>query len=185
MTTSDVSIPGYIAGTWELDPAHTEIGFSVRHLMVSKVRGKFTGYTGSITTASVPEESSAEAEIDLSSITTGNDQRDGHLRSSDFFDVETSPKMTFRSTSIKPDGDTFKVTGDLTIRGITKSVVLDVELGGFGPDPYGGTRAGFTATGVINRHDFGVSWQGAIEGGGVVVGDKVTISLEIEAVLAK
>jgi len=183
MTSAAVNIPGFIAGKWEFDPAHSQIGFTVRHLMVSKVRGQFTSYTGSLVTADNPLDSHAEAEIDLSSITTGNDQRDGHLRSSDFFDVETSPKMTFRSTSIEPDGDDIKVTGDLTIRGVTKQIVLDVEIGGFGPDPYGGTRAGFSATGVINRHDFGVSWQTAMEGGGVVVGDKVTINLEIEAVL--
>jgi polyisoprenoid-binding protein YceI len=184
MTTS-VTIPGYIAGTWNLDPTHTEIGFVARHMMVSKVRGKFEKYTGSITTAANPLDSSAQAEIDLSSITTGNDQRDGHLRSSDFFDVETHPKMTFRSTGIRPDGEEFLVDGELTIRGITKPITLEVELGGFGPDPYGGTRAGFTATAVINRSDFGVSWNAAIEGGGVVVSDKITIHIEAEAVLEK
>ena len=181
MTT--VSIPGYLAGTWNLDPTHTEIGFVARHMMVSKVRGKFEKYTGSITTATNPLDSHAEAEIDLSSITTGNDQRDGHLRSSDFFDVDAHPKMTFRSTGVRPDGEDFLVDGELTIREITKPVTLKVELGGFGPDPYGGTRAGFTATAVINRSDFGVSWNAAIEGGGVVVGDKVTIHIEAEAVL--
>ena len=181
MTT--VSIPGYLAGTWNLDPTHTEIGFVARHMMVSKVRGKFEKYTGSITTAANPLDSHAEAEIDLSSITTGNDQRDGHLRSSDFFDVDAHPKMTFRSTGVRPDGEDFLVDGELTIREITKPVTLKVELGGFGPDPYGGTRAGFTATAVINRSDFGVSWNAAIEGGGVVVGDKVTIHIEAEAVL--
>ncbi len=181
MTT--VSIPGYIAGTWNLDPTHTEVGFVARHMMVSKVRGKFEKYTGSITTAANPLDSHAEAEIDLSSITTGNDQRDGHLRSSDFFDVDTHPTMTFRSTGVRPDGDEFLVDGELTIRDITKPVTLKVELGGFGPDPYGGTRAGFTATAVINRSDFGVSWNAAIEGGGVVVSDKITIHIEAEAVL--
>jgi polyisoprenoid-binding protein YceI len=184
MTTS-VTIPGYIAGTWNLDPTHTEIGFVARHMMVSKVRGKFEKYTGSITTAANPLDSSAQAEIDLSSITTGNDQRDGHLRSSDFFDVETHPKMAFRSTGVRPDGEEFLVDGELTIRGITKPITLKVELGGFGPDPYGGTRAGFTATAVINRSDFGVSWNAALEGGGVVVSDKITIHIEAEAVLEK
>jgi polyisoprenoid-binding protein YceI len=182
MTTA-VTIPGYIAGTWSLDPAHTEIGFVARHLMVSKVRGKFEKYTGSITTAPNPLDSLAEAEIDLSSITTGNDQRDEHLRSNDFFDVATSPKMSFRSTAIRPDGDQFLVDGELTIRNITKPITLTVEVGGFGTDPWGGTRAGFTATAVINRHDFGVSWNAAIEGGGVVVSDKITINIEAEAVL--
>jgi polyisoprenoid-binding protein YceI len=178
-----VAIPGYIAGTWTLDPAHTEIGFSVRHVMVSKVRGKFEKFTGTITTAANPLDSSAEAEIDLASISTGNDQRDGHLRSNDFFDAENHVKMTFRSTGIRPDGEDFVVDGELTIRGITKPIRLNVELGGIGPDPWGGTRLGLTATGVINRHDFGVSWNAAIEGGGVVVADKVTITIEAEATL--
>jgi polyisoprenoid-binding protein YceI len=178
-----MTIPGYLTGTWSLDQAHTEIGFVARHLMVSKVRGQFEKYTASITTAENPLDSHAEAEIDLSSITTGNDQRDNHLRSSDFFDVETSPKMTFRSTGIRPNGDDFLVDGELTIRGVTKPITLDVEIGGFGADPWGGTRVGLSATAVINRHDFGVSWNAAIEGGGVVVGDKITINIEAEAVL--
>jgi polyisoprenoid-binding protein YceI len=178
-----VAIPGYVAGTWTLDQAHTEIGFSVRHVMVSKVRGKFEKFTGTITTAANPLDSSAEAEIDLASISTGNDQRDGHLRSNDFFDAENHVKMTFRSTGIRPDGEDFVVDGELTIRGITKPIRLNVELGGIGPDPWGGTRLGLTATGVINRHDFGVSWNAAIEGGGVVVADKVTITIEAEATL--
>lgn len=182
MTTS---IPNYVAGTWTLDPVHTDIGFVARHMMVSKVRGHFEKYTASITTAQNPLDSHAEAEIDLSSITTGNDQRDAHLRSNDFFDTDTHTKMTFRSTGIKPDGDDFLVDGELTIRGVTKPITLNVEIGGFGPDPYGNTRAGFSATTTINRHDFGVSWNAAIEGGGVVVGDKVTINIEAEAVLDK
>src|SRR5256885_15961620 len=139
MTTA-VAIPGYLAGTWSLDPAHTEIGFVARHLMVSKVRGKFEKYVKYTATTENPLDSYAEAEIDLSSITTGNDQRDNHLRSSDFFDVETSPKMTFVSTGIRAKGDDFLVDGDLTIRGITKPITLTVEVGGFGPDPYGGYR---------------------------------------------
>jgi polyisoprenoid-binding protein YceI len=178
-----VALPGYVAGTWTLDQAHTEIGFSVRHVMVSKVRGKFEKFTGTITTAANPLESQAEAEIDLASINTGNDQRDAHLRSNDFFDADTNVKMTFRSTGIRPDGEGFLVDGELTIRGVTKPLTLNVELGGIGPDPWGGTRLGLTATGVINRHDFGVSWNAAIEGGGVVVGDKVTITIEAEATL--
>jgi polyisoprenoid-binding protein YceI len=183
--TAGVQIPGYVAGTWTLDPAHSEIGFVVRHMMVSKVRGKFDKYTGSITTAPNPLDSHAEAEIDMSSINTGIEQRDNHLRSSDFFDIETQPKMTFRSTGIRPDGDDFLVDGDLTIRGVTKPITLKVEVGGFGPDPYGGTRAGFSATTEINRRDFGVNWNAAIEGGGVVVADKLTINIEAEAVLQK
>jgi len=176
-------IPNYVAGTWSLDPAHTEIGFIVRHMMVSKVRGRFEKYNATIVSAPNPTESYVEVEVDLSSITTGNDQRDAHLRSSDFFDVETSPAMTFRSTAIRPDGEDFLVDGDLSIRGVTRPITLKVEVGGFGPDAYGGIRSGFSATAEINRRDFGVNWNAAIEGGGVVVSDKVTITIEAEAVL--
>lgn len=176
-------IPGYIAGTWTIDPTHSEIGFVVRHMMVSKVRGQFTSFEGSITTAANPADSSATASIDLGSITTHNEQRDGHLRSADFFDADSHPKMTFQSTAIRASGDGFVVTGDLTIRDVTKSIELEVELNGFSPDPYGGTRVGLSATGQINRTDFGVSWNAAIEGGGVVVSEKVQLVLEAEAVL--
>ncbi len=182
-STDSVNIPGYVVGSWTLDPVHTEIGFVVRHMMVSKVRGRFEKFTASITTAPNPLDSRAEVEVDLSSITTGNDQRDGHLRSSDFFDVETTPKMTFTSTGLRHDGGDYVLDGDLTIRGVTKPVSLSVEIGGFGPDSYGGTRAGFSATTEINRNDFGVSWNAAVEGGGVVVSDKVTLSIEAEAIL--
>ena len=176
-------IPNYVAGTWSLDPAHTEIGFVVRHMMVSKVRGRFEKYNATIVTAPNPTDSYAEVEVDLSSITTGNDQRDAHLRSSDFFDVESSPTMTFRSTAVRPNGEDYLVDGDLTIRGVTRPITLKVEVGGFGPDAYGGVRSGFSATAEINRRDFGVNWNAAIEGGGVVVSDKVPVTIEAEAVL--
>lgn len=178
-----MSIPGYVAGTWTIDPVHSEIGFSVRHLMISKVRGKFTRFEGSITTAASPLESAATATIDLASITTGNDQRDGHLRSADFFNVESDPKMTFRSTGLREAGDGLAADGELTIRGVTRPVTLGVEVNGIGPDSYGGTRLGLTATGEINRTDFGVNWNASLEGSGVVVSDKVQLTLEIEAVL--
>jgi polyisoprenoid-binding protein YceI len=182
---SSVDIPGYIAGTWTLDPAHCEIGFTVRHMMVSKVRGQFTSFQGTITTAENPLESSGTAVIDLASITTHNEQRDTHLRSADFFHVDADPKMTFHTTSLKPGGDGFVAVGDLTIRGVTKPIELAVEFGGIGPDAYGGTRLGLSATGSLNRNDYGVNWNAAIEGGGVVISEKVQISLEIEAVLDK
>jgi len=187
MTTAstETGIPGYVAGTWAIDPVHSEVGFSVRHMMVSKVRGKFSTFEGTITTAANPLESSVTASIDLSSINTGNEQRDGHLRSSDFFDVETHPQMTYRSTQIRAEHGDYLVDGELTIRGVTRPVTLAIELNGIGPDAYGGTRAGFTATGELNRKDFGVNWNAAIEGGGVVVSDQVALSLEIEAVLNK
>src|SRR3954471_3929625 len=176
-------LPGYVSGTWTIDPVHSEVGFSVRHMMVSKVRGKFTTFTGEIVTSDNPLASSATAEIDLSSIDTGNQQRDDHVRSADFFDVANTPTMTYRSSGIRPEGDGYVVDGELTLRGVTREVPLQLELNGFGPDAYGGVRAGFTATGEINRRDFGVNWSAALETGGVVVSDKVTLHLEIEAVL--
>jgi polyisoprenoid-binding protein YceI len=180
MTTTDTrtAIPGYTAGTWTIDPVHSEVGFSVRHMMVSKVRGRFTSFSGEIVTGADPLDSSVTAEIALDSIVTGQEQRDAHIRSADFFDVENHPTMTYRSTGVRAHGD-----GELTLKGVTKDVPLALELNGFGPDPYGGTRAGFTATAEISRSDFGITYNAAIEGGGVVVGDKVTIQLEIEAVL--
>lgn len=184
MTTSVQPVTGYLPGTWTIDPAHSEVGFSVRHMMVSKVRGRFTGVDGTIVTAADPLSSTATATIDLSTIDTGNEQRDGHLRSSDFFSVEEHPQMTWRSTGIHQQGDRYVIDGELTLRGVTKPVALTVEISGFAPDAYGGTRCGFSATGEIDRNDFGVSWNTAIEAGGVVVGDKVTLQLEVEAVLA-
>jgi polyisoprenoid-binding protein YceI len=184
MTQTEVQVPSYIAGTWDIDPVHTEVGFTVKHMMVSKVRGKFTKFEGQIVTADNPLESTVTATVDLSSIDTGNPDRDNHLRSADFFEVDSHPHMTFKSTGLRPDGDNFKLEGELTLKGVTKPVVLEVEVGGFGPDPYGGTRAGFSARGEIKRSDFGVDFNAVLEAGGVVVGDKVTLLLEVEAVLA-
>lgn len=181
MTTTQ--IPGYVAGTWTIDAVHSEVGFSVRHMMVSKVRGKFTKFSGELVTTPEVLGSSVNAEIDLASIDTGNEQRDGHLRSIDFFDAENHPVMTYRSTGLRAQGDRYVLDGELTLRGITKSVPLVLEVNGFGPDAYGGTRAGFTATGELNRQDFGVNWNAALETGGVVLSDKITIQLEIEAIL--
>jgi len=183
MTAEALRFPGYAAGTWTMDPMHSEVGFSVRHMMVSKVRGRFTKFSGELVTAEDPLASSVTAEIDLASIHTGAEQRDAHLRSIDFFDVENHPVMTYRSKGLRQDGGDYVLDGELTLKGITRSVPLKVELNGFGPDAYGGTRAGFTAAGEINRQDFGVTWNAAMETGGVVVADKVAINLEIEAVL--
>lgn len=184
MTSPAVSIPGYIAGTWDLDPVHSTIGFIARHLMVSKVRGEFTSYEAQIVTAPNPVDSTATATIDLSSVSTGNEMRDNDLRSTNFFDVETHPKMTFTSTAIRQDNEIFLVDGDLTIRGVTKPVTLAVEINGFGPDPFGGTRAGFSATAEINRTDFGVSFNAPVPGG-VMVSERIQIEIEAEAVLRK
>ena len=178
-----VQIPGYVVGAWEIDPTHSTVGFSVRHMMVSKVRGYFREFSGEIVTAENPADSAVTATVDLSSIDTRQEQRDAHIRSADFFDVDNHPQMTFRSTSVRTDGADWFVDGDLTIKGITKPVTLALELNGFGPDAFGGTRAGFSARTEINRNDFGVDIKMPMDGGGVVVGDKITVELEIEAVL--
>jgi polyisoprenoid-binding protein YceI len=182
--STETAIAGYEAGTWTIDPVHSEVGFSVRHMMVSKVRGRFTSFSGQIVTADDATASSVTAEIDLSSINTGNEQRDEHIKSADFFEVETYPTMTYRSTGVRVEDGEYVVDGDLTLKGVTKSVPLTLELNGFGPDPFGGTRAGFTATGELNRRDFGVNFSAPMQNGGVVVADKISLHLEIEAVRA-
>ena len=182
MTTA-IQIPGYIAGTWAIDAAHSAVSFSVRHLMVSKVRGSFRTFEGTLVTAENPADSSVTATIDLSSIDTNNADRDNHIRSADFFEVEKYPTMTYRSTGLRADGEDFILDGELDLHGVVKSVPLKLELNGFGPDPYGGTRVGFSATTEISRNDFGVDIHMPLDGGGVVIGDKIAISLEIEAVL--
>ena len=177
------SIPNFVAGTWDIDPVHSEVSFVVRHMMVSKVRGRFEKVSGEIVTGDSTEDSRVAATIDVSSISTGNEQRDGHIRSADFFEVESYPEWTFTSTAVVAKGDGYVLAGDLTIKGITKPVELDLEVNGFGPDAWGGTRAGFTATTTIKRSDFGVDIAMPMEGGGVVVSEKVGVELEIQAVL--
>jgi len=176
-TTTDFSTD-IVAGTWTIDPSHSEVGFTVRHLM-SKVRGQFTSFEGTVTTGDSLEDTRAEATIDLTSVDTRQEQRDAHLRSSDFFDVENHGAMTFKTTSF--DGTT--ALGELTIKGITRTVELDVEFLGLGGDPWGGQRVGFEASTEINRKDFGVTFNIPLDGGKLVVGDKVTIHLAVEAVL--
>ncbi len=166
------------AGTWTIDPTHSEVGFTVRHLM-TKVRGQFEKFEGTVTTGADLAETKAEAVIDLNSVNTRDEQRDGHLRSGDFFDVENSGPMTFTSTSF--DGAT--ATGDLTIKGVTRPVELDVEFLGIDTDPWGGRRIGFEASTEINRKDFGVDFNIPLDGGKLLVGDKVSITLSIQAVL--
>jgi polyisoprenoid-binding protein YceI len=183
MTLATATIPGYLVGTWTIDPNHSDVSFSVRHMMVSKVKGRFGAFSGTIVTAEDPSQSTATAEIELNSIDTNNAQRDAHVRSADFFDVEKYPSMTFKSSSIEGAGTEFVLHGDLSLKGVTKSVALQVELNGFGPDAYGGTRAGFSATTQISRNEFGVDIEMPMDGGGVVLGDKISISLEIQAVL--
>jgi polyisoprenoid-binding protein YceI len=187
MTTEAVQIPGYVAGKWTVDTVHSHVGFSVKHMMVSKVRGHFKIFDADVTTAGDPLQSSFTARVDLRSIDTANEQRDNHIRSADFFEVESHPEMTYQSTGIRPatDGAGFIVDGDLTIKGVTRQVPLTLEVEGFGDDPFGNTRSGFSLTGEINRNDFGVSYNGPVPGGGVAVSEKVQISVDIEAVLQK
>lgn len=181
--TPTTTLPGLTAGTWAIDPSHSEVSFSVRHLMVSKVRGGFTGFSGSIEIGEDPRASEVAAAVDLSTIDTRDAKRDEHLRSADFFDVATHPTMTYRSTGVRPQRDGFTVEGELTLHGVTRRVDLDLDFGGVTTDPWGGTRAGFSATTEINRRDFGIDISMPLDGGGVVVGDKVKVILEIEAVL--
>ena len=182
-TSTSTQIPGYVVGTWDIDPVHSDVSFTVRHMMVSKVRGRFATFSGEIVTAEDFTGSTVSATIDASSIDTGNEQRDAHIRSADFFDVGNYTEMTFRSTAVRTDGADWTVEGDLTIKGITKPVTLELELNGFGPDAYGGTRAGFSAKTEISRKAFGVDIDMPMDGGGVVVADKINVELEIEAVL--
>lgn len=177
MTTT----PLVTAGTWTIDPTHAEIGFTVRHLM-SKVRGKFDTFESTLVTADDVTASTVSVTVDLSSISTGSVDRDNHLRSGDFFDAETHPTMTFTSTGVVAKGDDLVVTGDLTIKDVTKSIELDVELLGEGGDPWGGTRVGVDATGQISRKDFGIDFNVPMEGDKVMIGDKITLSISAEYV---
>ncbi|MFV8050205.1 YceI family protein [Mycobacterium sp. 48b] len=168
------------AGTWAIDPVHSSINFSVRHLMVSKVRGSFETFSGAVTVAE-DGTPSVSATIDVNSINTRNEQRDAHVRSADFFDAENYPTATFVSTSVRPDGDDYIVDGDFTLKGVTKPVALKLEYNGVNPGMGQGAVAGFEASVVLNRKDFGIDIDMPLETGGTVVGDKVTITLEIEA----
>jgi polyisoprenoid-binding protein YceI len=184
-TAATTSIPGYLAGTWDIDASHSDVSFTVRHMMVSKVRGRFGKFSGEIVTGENLADSSVTATIDATSIDTNNEQRDGHIRSADFFDVESHPEWTFRSTALRVDGEDLALDGELTIKGVTRPVTLALEINGFGPDAWGGTRAGFSASTTIDRNDFGVDIKMPLDGGGVVVSDKVQIHLEVEGVLRK
>jgi polyisoprenoid-binding protein YceI len=172
-----------LPGTYLLDKAHTTISFVVRHMMVSRVRGHFDDFEGKIVVGEEPSQSEVDVTIEVASIDTRDSQRDTHLRSADFFDAEKWPTITFKSTRIHGAKGDWKVTGDLTIRDVTRPVTLDLEFLGASPDPWGGKRAGFSATTQVDRHDFGLNWNAAIETGGVVVGREVKIEIDAEAVL--
>ncbi|MFC9789156.1 YceI family protein [Rhodococcus sp. NPDC127528] len=179
MTTA-IAIPALTPGTWAIDASHSTVGFSVRHLMVSKVRGRFQDFSGAVTVAA-DGTPSVDAQIQVASITTDNEQRDGHLKTADFFDAEQFPTATFTSTGVRAKGEDFVVDGNFTLHGVTRPVELKLEFNGVNPGMGNGPVAGFEASTVINRKDFGISIDMPLEGGGAVVGDKITITLEIEA----
>ena len=170
-------------GTWSIDTSHSSVEFVVRHLMVAKVRGRFSEFSGTIQVGETPEASSVEVEISVPSITTGDPQRDGHLLSADFFDAENHEVIRFRSTGVRPvKGDKYEVDGELTVHGVSKPVTLDLEYQGAITDPFGNDKAVFSASTEIDREDWGLTWNQALESGGVLVGKKAKIEIEIEAV---
>ena len=183
MTTTTTSLEP-TTGTWAIDPSHTRVGFSAKHAMIAKVRGQFAEFSGSLTLdGSAPEASKAAVTIAAASISTGSDDRDAHLRSDDFLAVDEFPEITFVSTGVRhTGGDDFVLVGDLTIRATTLPVELAVELEGLATDPFGNERIGFSGSTTINRKDFGLTWNAALEAGGVLVSDKVTISLDVSAI---
>jgi polyisoprenoid-binding protein YceI len=177
---------GKMSTEWRLDMQHSSINFMVRHLLVAKVRGRFSRWTGTLRfDESNPSASSVEVSIDAGSIDTSEAQRDGHLRSPDFFDVARHPQITFKSTKVdRGAGSTYRVNGELTIRGVTRPVVLDVEYGGTLRDPYGHDRAGFSAKAVVNRKEFGITFNQVLDHGGLALGELVTIEIDVEATRA-
>ena len=184
MTAPATGIPGYMAGTWDIDPAHSHIGFQARHMFVHNIRGRFETFEGQIVTAEDPLQSSAALTVQMTSVTTGNQTRDDDLRPDNFFAAATYPVMTYRSTGIRRDGHHFVLDGELTVRGVTRPVSLTFEVNGFTTDPAsGGTRAGFSAAGEINRMDFGVC--SPVPDGGGLASNKVRIDIEAGAILRK
>lgn len=174
---------GITPGLWTLDMSHSEIGFSVRHAGISKVRGRFTDASAEAKIGRSLADASLHATVKTASFDSGDANRDGHVKGPDFFDVENFPEMTFRATSVEGDGEDYTLTGDLTIRGITKPIELEVEFTGVAVDPFGATRAGFSAEAEISRKEFGLTWNAVLETGGLLVSDKVRIN--VEAALVK
>jgi polyisoprenoid-binding protein YceI len=173
--------PVPVAGTWKVDHVHSDIRITARHLMVAKVRGTFEDFDAAIVVGEDPVDSTVKIEAKASSVTTGTTDRDNHLRSSDFLDAEQFPLVTFESTSLKPSGENWKLTGDLTIRGVTRPVTFDLVFEGGATDPYGNTKAGFSAVGEIERRDWGLTWNVPLENGGMLVSEKFQIEFDIEA----
>lgn len=184
MTAPTAAVPAALTGEFVIDPTHSRIGFVARHAMVTKVRGAFAEFAGkAVLDAENPAASSADLTIQVASIDTANGQRDEHLRANEFFDAPSFPEITFRSTGVEVLGaDTFALTGDLTIKGATKPVTVEFEHTGVATDPYGNLRAGFEGKAVINRKDWNVSWNAALEAGGVLVGEKITLEFDISAI---
>jgi polyisoprenoid-binding protein YceI len=168
-------------GTWTVDTSHSRVGFVARHLMIAKTRGHFSNFSGTITVAEDRLASTVSATVELASVSTDDEKRDAHLKSADFFDVEKYPTMTFTTTGLKADGDDLVLLGDLTLHGVTGQVAFELEFEGVSKDPWGNTKAGFTAKAEINRKDWGLEWNAPLETGGVLIGEKVKIELEIEA----
>jgi polyisoprenoid-binding protein YceI len=183
-TISSTSADQTTKSTWALDTAHTSVQFSAKHMMISTVRGHFGEVTGELQLDEKDfTKSTVDAKIDLAGLTTRDEKRDAHLRSGDFFDVETYPTATFKSTRIEKTGDdSYKVTGDLTIRDITKEIVLDADFEGFNTSPWGSQMLAFTASTKINRKDFNLNWNVALEAGGVLVGDNIKVEIDLEAI---
>jgi polyisoprenoid-binding protein YceI len=184
-TTTPATAATLTRTTWTIDPSHSLVEFSVRHMMISTVKGRFTGIQGAILDVNEdPQQSSVEVSIDPASITTGDPNRDAHLRSSDFFDTEQFPEITFKSRRIDGTRDEFTLVGDLTMHGTTREISLPVTLNGIGTSPYGKTIAGFSAEARLNRKDWGLNWNVALETGGFLVSDQIKVTLEIQAVKA-
>ena len=181
-TVAGTTVPA--AGTYAIDPSHSNVGFSVRHLGLSKVRGRFTSFSGTIEIADEPTASSVAVEIESGSIDTRDAKRDEHLRSADFFDAEQYPNLTYRSTSVTQQGNEWVVQGELTINAVTRQVPLHVAFDGSGADPWGGQRIAFTATTEIDREAFGLTWNQTLETGGLLVGKKIAVEIEVQAVKA-
>jgi len=177
-----MALPDIPAGKWKVDPVHSRVGFVARHLMVTKVRGTFKEYNADVIVGENPLDSQVSVVVQMESIDTGNSDRDGHLRTNDFFDVPQHPTMTFESTGFAADGDDYTMTGDLTIRGVTRPVTFEIEFEGVTPDMWGGTRAGISAAATVNRKDWGIEWNAVLETGGVAVADKVQLELDIQMV---
>jgi polyisoprenoid-binding protein YceI len=171
-------------GTWEIDSTHTQAEFVARHLMVTKVRGGFENLSGTIDVADDPKDSKVDVVIDVATVSTGTEDRDNHVKSGDFFDVETYPEMRFVSRSVEPNGSMWKLTGDLTIKDVTRPVTLDFEFLGINRDPWGNAKAAFSASTAVEREDWGLNWNAALEGGGVLVSKTVRLEIEVQAALA-